>query len=209
MKSFILLSFCLCVASAVPAFDSASQVARSIYSLVTDPSYEEAPYTETQLGDQIVKRIYPAKHWVCNTKTYSDVDERQSGQFWKLFQYIQGANAESAKIEMTVPVTTHVTPRTEGGDIREMCFFIGEEHQENVPAPTNPDNSVVTFSGEIYTRTIGGYMSQATWRAEAEALKAKLTQMGLTFDASSYYTVGYDAPFKWWNRRNEVWFKKA
>jgi len=223
MKWLILFSCCLYVASAIPAFDYAEQVARTIYSLLTDPSYEEAPYAETRLGDEIVKRNYPAKQWVCNTKSYSDVDEQQSGQFWrvfsdvderqrgqfwKLFRYIQGANADSVQIEMTVPVRTHIMPRSEGGDTREMCFFIEEEHQESVPAPTNPDNSVTTFSGEIYTRTFGGYPSEATWRAEAEALKAKLTEMGLTFDASSYYTVAYDAPFKWGNRRNEVWFKK-
>ena len=29
--------------------------------------------------------------------------------FWKLFNYIQGANNKEKKIPMTVPVTTHVT----------------------------------------------------------------------------------------------------
>ena len=42
---------------------------------------------------------------------------------------------------MTIPVSIYVVP-VEGEDDpeeREMCFFIGEEHQANPPTPTNPD----------------------------------------------------------------------
>ena len=37
-----------------------------------------------------------------------------------------------------------------------------------------------------------------------ELIKAK----NLKIDESHYYTNGYDAPFKLWNRRNEVMFQK-
>ena len=39
---------------------------------------------------------------------------------------------------MTVPVSTWVGMTSEGAEeTREMCFYLGKEHQENPPKPTN------------------------------------------------------------------------
>jgi len=51
-------------------------------------------------------------------------------------------------------------------------------------------------------------MKSAGWAMEAEILAQKLTDQGVAFDRSRYYRVGYDAPFKFWNRRNEIWYPK-
>jgi hypothetical protein len=42
-----------------------------------------------------------------------DGEDQTTGMFWRLFSYIQGANQEEAKIPMTTPVTTSVTPTPE------------------------------------------------------------------------------------------------
>jgi len=207
MRFFVLLSALVCYTAASPAvFESAYQAVRSAVSLVSDDRYEEAPYTATEMGDQIQKRVYPGKKWACTKRTVSaDDTEENSGMFWKLFRYIQGANDQEMKIKMTVPVSTE-TVRNGNNMELEMCFFIGEQHQANPPAPTNPDVTIKSAARTIYTRTIGGYMNKASWALEAKVLGEKLTEMGLNYDNSKYFTVGYDAPFKWWNRRNEIWY---
>ena len=43
------------------------------------------------------------------------------------------------------------------------------------------------------------------WKKEMEELDELIKSKELKIDESHYYTNGYDAPFKLWNRRNEVW----
>ena len=74
---------------------------------------------------------------------------------------------------MTVPVSTWVSVSSDGTEeFREMCFFIGEEFQENPPKPTNE----LVFIKErptmtIFTRTIGGYVKDRKWAEEADHVK--------------------------------------
>jgi hypothetical protein len=59
----------------------------------------------------VEEREYPERNWVCTKKTATgDSDDQTTGMFWRLFSYIQGANQDQAKIPMTTPVTTLVTP---------------------------------------------------------------------------------------------------
>jgi hypothetical protein len=51
-------------------------------------------------------------------------------------------NISETKIAMTIPVSTWVRVKSDGSEepddsSREMCFFIGQEFQENPPKPTN------------------------------------------------------------------------
>jgi len=66
--------------------------------------YDTAPYTViTTHPGGVEEREYPAMSWVCHQRTKS---EGRNGMFMSLFRYITGANADSAKIDMTTPVTT-------------------------------------------------------------------------------------------------------
>ncbi len=54
------------------------------------------------------------QNWVCTKRMAArDGEDQTTGMFWRLFSYIQGANQEEAKIPMTTPVTTSVTPTPE------------------------------------------------------------------------------------------------
>merc|ERR1711970_36916 len=208
MKIFALTLCVISYANCAPAiFETTGQIVSSVLSL-TDSTYKEAPYTETQIDNEIYERTYPMKKWVC---TRLDVDQVEDGHqgtmFWKLFQYIDGENAEQREIPMTVPVTTKVSGN--GPYELEMCFYINSEEQNNPPTPTNPDVYIQQASRTIYTRTIGGYMNTRSWETESDYVKSKLQTLGISFDGSRYWKVGYDAPFKFWNRRNEVWYEKA
>jgi len=132
----------------------------------------------------------------------------KNGMFWALFQYIQGSNSEGLKIDMTTPVTTQVTNGgVENSLTYEMCFYIGAAHQESTPEPTDERVYIKTEAErKIFTRKVGGWMNPEKWEREAESLKQLLTENGSSFSSESHYQVGYDAPSKMWNRRNEVWF---
>ena len=73
--------------------------------------------------------------------------------FMSLFRYISGANANSEKITMTVPVSTKMTKIDENSYEKEMCFYLDEEHQSSPPSPTDPDVYIVNRPAmTIYTR---------------------------------------------------------
>merc|ERR1712226_312253 len=151
----------------------------------------------------VEERSYPGMNWMCNKRTEAaESDIQRESLFWPLFSYIQGGNADLA----TIPMTTLVT-HTGGQVTMEMCFFMGAS---SPPAPTNPA-VYVKAEGErrIVTRRVGGYMATEKWQAETTALLAVLQEQGVRVETDRLYQVGYDAPYKFWNRRNEVWYMAA
>ena len=58
--------------------------------------------------------------------------------FMTLFGYISGANVGNKEIAMTVPVSTKWSKQSDGSYVKEMCFYITEQYQDNTPQPTNP-----------------------------------------------------------------------
>jgi len=171
-------------------------------------TYEEAPYNVAATYPGFEERQYPAKKWVCTQRTvHIDDDNGEDGMFWKLFTYIQGSNNRDQNIDMTVPVTREYTVN---GPTKtyEMCFYIGAEHQDD---PATPNDAQVVVRDRptinVYTRTVGGYLTEdEDWLQEANRLKELIEATGRNVNMNHMYWVGYDAPTKFFNRRNEVWF---
>jgi len=213
----LILLVLLSLSKAAPAEDSMIPGGNYINNLVERgvdvvtqwvSTYTEAPYTVTQThSGGVQERLYPAMSWMCNKRTENtESDIQRSSLFWPLFSYIQGGNADLTMIPMTIPVTTLVT-HTNGQVTLEMCFFMGAD---TPPASTNPA-VYLKQEGErrIVTRTVGGYMDTEAWKVEAEELRDALHQQGINFVEDRWYQVGYDAPHKFWNRRNEIWYMMA
>ena len=62
------------------------------------------------------------------------------------------------------------------------------------------------------SRKVGGYMNDDKWTQEFEALRDLVkNEVGNESDIveNEYYTNGYDSPWKFYYRRNEVWIVKA
>ncbi|KAK2716459.1 hypothetical protein QYM36_006812 [Artemia franciscana] len=134
---------------------------------------EMANYTLlAEYGDGLELRLYPARNVVCTTYRAFQVPSRD--MFMKLFRYIDGDNEKSAKVDMTAPVSTKVSP-TSGGDLRsyEMCFYLPEAIQMDAPKPRNLDVYIKNRPEmKIYTRKVGGYMrSDPVWDQEASDLQ--------------------------------------
>jgi len=128
--------------------------------------------------------------------------------FRKLFTYISGGNEKQESINMTVPVLSTMTPNEDDTMTKKMCFYLGRIHQANPPAPTDSAVEIVeTKEMTVFVYKFGGYaMEDSVWMSAAADFAAKLTSEDV--DLSSFFTAGYDSPMKFWNRRNEVMFKK-
>lgn len=170
---------------------------------------EEAAYTLVRRGSGYEERRYPSKNWLCTTQTGGYSDEDQMSVFLRLFSYLGGDNNQSRKLDMAIPVSIEVE-ETADGEVVTACFFLEEKDQLNYPEPTNSEVMIIQRPEmTIYTREFGGYAtSESTWKNEAASLKEVLNEAGEMTRSNIMYWNAYDAPFKFWNRRNEVWLVK-
>ena len=137
----------------------------------------------------------------------------QNNSFRKLFRYITGENQGGAKISMTVPVSTKVTTEQhQGGAVvkEEMGFYVPTEHQDLTPQPKpNTDVNIVTRPEMVaYVREFGGFAKEQDWQEQKELLRKDLQgreDYG-QIDFDTFYRQGFDAPYKFWSRKNEVFF---
>lgn len=169
-------------------------------------TFESVPYKVTRTAPGYEERLYEEQKWVCTQETKKS--DPLNSLFWRLFQYISGHNHNSEYIAMTVPVTTEFTIQSASDKTYTMCYYLGLQHQDDPPAPLNSQ----VFIQErpqmtVLTRTVGGYLtSESDWMEEAGKLAAVIQENGETVSLNHMYWAGYDSPWKFWSRRNEVWF---
>lgn len=60
-----------------------------------------------------------------------------------------------------------------------------------------------------FPRTYGGFANEKSKRDELQKLMESLRRDGAPFVEKPFYSVGYDSPFKLFNRRNEVWVLRS
>lgn len=58
----------------------------------------------------------------------------------------------------------------------------------------------------VYVASFGGWMTQETIQEHGADLGKALQKDGISFDATQFFTAGYDAPYKLWQRHNEIMF---
>lgn len=190
--------------------------------------YEQAPYTVLQtINESVEVRRYPSLYWACTEGTIDyqadaandgvlgifnyftrDRSNDENGRlFWRLFRYIQGENENSQKIDMTVPVTTRMKMTKEGKLNKLMCFYI----QTDPPQPTDTLVKIIQTEELIaIVKRFGGYiMENSLWMRKADQFKKELIARGIKgYNLQEFMTAGYDSPMTFWNRRNEILFKK-
>merc|ERR1712212_416785 len=170
------------------------------------PVYEVIAVHDTSKG-QFEERRYPVDaKWVCNERIITD-SSGDSGMFMKLFRYISGANEEGDNISMTKPVSMKMTQKDANNTFRkEMCFYLDSSHQRNPPRPTDPTVYLKhTLPITVYTRRVGGRMSNEDWFTESNNLDEIIAEKGFQYHQDYFIANGYDSPMQFWNRRNEVW----
>jgi len=163
-------------------------------------------YKTLKTTDDYEIRQYKESMWVSTRITGMDYDEAVSEGFRKLFDYIEGDNVEKKKVPMTAPVITRVMPG-DGSACKSdftISFFVA---QPNPPTPTAKDVMITKLPEQkAYVRSFPGYADQDKWLQEAAELADALVDATSPYHTDYFYTAGYDAPFRPFNRHNEVWF---
>ena len=182
-KIFLSISFIVYLTSLVP------------YSKAM--ANEEAPY------DIVHKtNIYEIRH-------YSDrlvaqvINKSDNNAFRKLFNYISGANNNSEKIKMTVPVTQPI----EDNELFMQFYLPSKFNKETTPIPTNPDIEIATIK-EDYFAVIqySGRSSDKNFEKYSKILKQKLLEDEILIKGSAIKAT-YNGPFTLpLFRRNEAMF---
>ncbi|KAM4041909.1 heme-binding protein 2-like [Anomaloglossus baeobatrachus] len=156
--------------------------------------------------DSFELRQYEETRWVRTSLKQDFFGLQMVASFRRLFKYISGNNAEELKINMTLPVVIYMPLKQPPAGNSTMSFFVSHE-VENPPEPTNPEvylDSVPTAS--FYVKTFGGYALEFTYKKQAKALAEELRNRDLPFDDSYFVRVGYNPPYEFENRHNEVWY---
>lgn len=150
---------------------------------------EIQPYEVIKKLDSIEIRYYPSATLV---KTSG------GNTFGKLFQYISGNNENSEKIAMTAPVYMNE-------DKSEMAFVMPlEVHQKGAPEPKGKNVAVeVTKPRYVAAIRYGGYTNAIKETDHKKQLIETLAANGIEPLGEVEY-LGYDSPYKFYNRRNEV-----
>jgi len=152
-------------------------------------------------------RKYEAAQWVSTTTMGMDYKNSTSGLFWKLFQYIEGENEKSQKIAMTSPVTTYVKPGS-GPNCKTRftrSFYIPYSVQASPPKPSAQDVFLESRPEiTVFVRSFSGYSTVDAHLSNLQIMSAAINDDS-RYHREYFYTVGYDSPYKWWDRHNEVW----
>nr|AFK46880.1 unknown [Lotus japonicus] len=168
-------------------------------------------YDVIQVGNGYEIRRYNSTVWISNSpiQDISLVEATRTG-FLRLFNYIQGKNDYSQKIEMTAPVLSEVSPSD--GPFCEssfvVSFFVPKVNQAN-PPPAKGLHVQRWKPVNVAVRQFGGFVSDASVGEEAAALKASIagTKWAAAIEkshraghASVYSVAQYNAPFEYDNR---------
>lgn len=167
--------------------EAKSQTEHQAYTLLHKfPGFEVRYYPEALLA-----RVYT------NARSYR---EMTSPAFNALAGYIFGGNDKNMRIAMTAPV--HIDLHDNGSS---MGFVMPAQYEmDDLPAPNN--SAVRIEKAEpayIAAITFGGYANDEKILEYSEELRKLLVQNNIQY-IGNFRFLGYNSPYKFWNRRNEV-----
>ena len=182
-KIFLLISFIVYLISLVP-YSKAMANEEALYSIVHKTDIYEIRHYSDRLVVQAINR-------------------NEDNSFRKLFNYISGANNNSEKIKMTVPVTQTI----EDNELFMQFYLPSKFNKETTPIPTNPDIEIATIK-EDYFAVIqySGRSSDKNFEKYSKILKQKLLEDEILIKGSAIKAT-YNSPFTLpLLRRNEAMF---
>jgi Tfp pilus assembly protein PilE len=170
------------------------------FTLISTNKTEEQKYSLIRKFKQFEIRFYPSATIATissNAKTYRDL----SGPgFQKLAGYIFGGNEANTKISMTTPVQMDINDTGS-----TMSFVMPSAYsKENLPKPNDPNVQIENTADEyVAVIKFGGYASDKDLKFHTERLQNLLKENGIAF-FGNYRFLGYNPPYQFIGRRNEV-----
>jgi hypothetical protein len=170
------------------------------FIILTINKTEEQKHSLVRRYKDFEIRFYPSATIATinsNAKTYRDL----SGPgFQKLAGYIFGGNETNTKISMTAPVQMDIND-----SVSTMSFVMPSVHtKENLPKPNDPNVHIKITSDEYAAvMRFGGYTSDKDLKYYSAKLQNLLKENGIN-SFGNYRFLGYNPPFQFIGRRNEI-----
>lgn len=147
-------------------------------------------------------RRYPSLILAQTQMTAAPYSQNSSTGFRRVAGYIFGGNEQGQKIAMTSPVIMEMGTET------AVAFVMPKQY--SMDALPNPSNENVKLEKQA-ERTLavlrfGGYTNDAKIAEKAQELRELLKKEGISFQEKLIY-MGYNAPWDFIGRRNEVAFE--
>ena len=164
-------------------------------------------YSSIITQDNIEIREYAESFWVSTKMNNGEQSELIRSGFKTLFNYISGKNQRKEKIDMTAPVLVKVNPKTafsSDDEVATMSFYLGQN--ENSPQPEDTNVSIGKLESKKYAIiSYSGYSNKNIQEENLRTLGDFLKKNEIKFNSEYYFFAGYDSPFRFFNRHNEVW----
>lgn len=145
-------------------------------------------------------RFYPSATMATIYSNATDYKGLANNGFRKLASYIFGGNEQKQSISMTAPVRMSMSEKGSS-----MSFVMPEKFDVNT-LPTPIDKSIqIQQSQPVYVASISftGYATDAKIKNYKEQLEQLLEEKKIKI-AGSYSFLGYNAPFQFIGRTNEI-----
>jgi hypothetical protein len=161
---------------------------------------ENQKYRVVLTEEQFEIRFYPAATFAKIYSRGTDYKSVASSGFRKLAGYIFGGNEQSKSIAMTAPVRMELTDKGS-----TMSFVMPEKYQESDLPKPNDSSVLIVKSSPQYVAAIsfGGYADDEKIKENRELLQQLIQKKGLKITGESTF-LGYNAPYQFWTRKNEV-----
>lgn len=160
---------------------------------------ETPAYKVIKKYDEVEVRLYP-KMIVAKTKLAGNsFDNQGSNGFRTIANYIFGGNEKNEKIAMTAPVVMDM------GDTASLYFVMPKAYDKSeLPKPNSGKVEIVEeVEKTLAVISFGGYSSDDKIEKFRKKLEQTLIENKLK-TKGSYLFMGYNAPWDFINRRNEV-----
>jgi hypothetical protein len=190
MKAFYIVA---CIAFVFLMIQSYQVVSSSLKT-------ENQKYRLVRAEAQFEIRYYPSATFAKIYSSGTDYKSVASSGFRKLAGYIFGGNERKQSIAMTAPVRMEMT---ENGST--MSFVMPEKYTaSDLPKPNDSGVQIVKSSPQyVAAITFGGYADDKSIKENRDLLVKLLQEKGIKV-TGEYTYLGYNAPFQFWSRKNEV-----
>jgi hypothetical protein len=171
------------------------------YKVVSSSLETENQKFRLVLSDsQFEIRFYPPATFAKIYSQGTDYKSVASSGFRKLAGYIFGGNELKQSIAMTAPVRMEMTDKGS-----TMSFVMPEKYQESdLPKPIDSGVHIVKSSPQyVAAISFGGYADDEKIKEKRDQLLQLLQEKGIKV-AGEYTFLGYNAPYQFWSRKNEV-----
>ena len=156
---------------------------------------------ETQKYDLIFSEYnFEIRFYHSSVKAKVVSQKNANGNFYKLFQFINGNNSKGEKIEMTTPVYMK-----EDNNSNTMEFVMPSSfNMESISKPNDESIEIYESKAKYFACVrYGGYSNSGKFKTHSKKLIEKLSELNIKTIGDLFY-VSYNSPYKVFNRRNEV-----